>query len=156
MPNETTAPQSAPAEYITFRVGEQEFCIGVMFVREIRSWTHATRLPHAPGFVRGVINLRGMVLPIIDLAARLGFADAAGTSAQQVIIVVQVERTTVGLLVDSVSDIVSFDEDRIQPTPEICSELARSFVSGIIPIDNRPVGLLAIDRVAPAAPSQAA
>ena len=73
MTNPHPAEQNSPREYITFRIGSQEFCIDIMAVREIRGWTPATPLPHAPGFVRGVINLRGAVLPIIDLAERLGF-----------------------------------------------------------------------------------
>ncbi len=77
-----------------------------MSVREIRGWTPATALPRAPGFVRGVINLRGVVLPIIDLADRLGFAPAEPTP-RHVIIVAQTGRQIVGLLVDAVSDIIA-------------------------------------------------
>ena len=84
----------------------QEFCIDIMSVREIRGWTPATALPHAPAYVRGVINLRGSVLPIVDLAERLGFPPT-DASARQVIIVVQVGAQIVGLLVDAVSDILT-------------------------------------------------
>src|SRR5208337_1829190 len=92
-------------ELIAFRVGRQEFCINVMMVREIRGWTAATSLPRSPRYVRGVINLRGAVLPIVDLAIRLGLP-ANEPTARNVIIVVQIGQQQVGLLVDAVSDIL--------------------------------------------------
>uniref|UniRef100_UPI0028114691 chemotaxis protein CheW n=1 Tax=Phenylobacterium sp. TaxID=1871053 RepID=UPI0028114691 len=78
-------------ELISFRIGAQEFCVDIMDVREIRGWTPATAIPQAPAFVRGVINLRGAVLPILDLGARLGLG-AADPTARHVIIVTQVEK----------------------------------------------------------------
>jgi purine-binding chemotaxis protein CheW len=98
---EANTVADAPREFIAFRIGVQEFCIDIMSVREIRGWTPATALPHAPPYVRGVINLRGSVLPIVDLAERLGFPPT-DASARQVIIVVQVGAQIVGLLVDAV------------------------------------------------------
>src|ERR1700749_3854771 len=99
--NQTNPPaaQGGLRELISFRIGVQEFCVDIMGVREIRGWTAATALPRSPGFVRGVINLRGAVLPIVDLAARLGF-DSAEPTARHVIIVAQIGVQTVGLLVD--------------------------------------------------------
>ena len=79
---------SRPRELIAFRIGEQEFCVDIMAVREIRGWTPATPLPHAPSFVRGVINLRGAVLPIIDLGARGSACAPTEPTARHVIIVV--------------------------------------------------------------------
>src|SRR5580698_7846525 len=93
-------------ELTSFRIGDQEFCVDIMSVREIRGWTPATPLPRTPDFVRGVINLRGAVLPIIDLAARLGL-QVNELSARSVIIVVKVGERLIGLLVDAVSDIIS-------------------------------------------------
>src|SRR4051812_24315234 len=89
-------------ELISFRIGDQEFCVDIMEVREIRGWTPATALPKAPAFVRGVITLRGAVLPIVALGARLGLGTAEPT-ARHVIIVAQVQNQVVGLLVDAVS-----------------------------------------------------
>ena len=85
------------SEFIAFAVGEQEFCIDVMSVREIRGWTPATPLPHSQSFVRGVINLRGAVLPIIDLAVRLGFPPAE-MMGRHVIIVVQIGQQLAGMV----------------------------------------------------------
>lgn len=135
-------------ELIAFRIAEQEFCVDIQSVREIRGFAPATPLPHAPSFVTGVINLRGTVLPIIDLAARLGFGRIQPT-ARSVIIVVRVNQQLVGLLVDAVSDILTVTDELLQPTPEVGSELARSFVRGVMAIEGRMISLIAIDGVLP-------
>ncbi len=136
-------------ELIAFRMGDQEFCVDVMSIREIRGWTAATPLPQSPDFGRGVINLRGTVLPIVDLAARLGFAPAEPT-ARHAIIVTQIADQVVGLLVEGVSDIFTVSEEKIQPTPDVASEAAKRFVRGVIPMDNRLISVVAIDSILPA------
>ena len=146
---ETARHDTLSRELIAFRIGAQEFCVDIMSVREIRGWTPATVLPKAPPFVRGVINLRGAVLPIVDLAARLGFAPPEPT-VRHVIMVVQVGDRVVGLLVDAVSDILSVTDDAIQPTPDVASELARAFVRGVLAIEGRMISLIALDSVLPA------
>ncbi len=140
--------QNGARELISFRIGQQEFCVDIMAVREIRGWTPATALPQSAAFVRGVINLRGAVLPIVDLAARLGFESAEATD-RHVIIVAQIEAQTVGLLVDAVSDILTVTDDAIQPTPDVASDTARTFVRGLLSIDGRMVSLLALDHILP-------
>jgi purine-binding chemotaxis protein CheW len=135
-------------ELISFRIGAQEFCVDIMEVREIRGWTPATALPQAPAFVRGVINLRGAVLPIVDLGARLGLGTADPT-ARHVIIVAQVQNQIVGLLVDAVSDILTVTDDMIQPTPDVASDMVRTFVRGLLAIDGRMVSFISLDRVLP-------
>jgi purine-binding chemotaxis protein CheW len=148
--NETQMSQATTGqELVAFRIGAQEFCVDIMSVREIRGWTPATQLPHSPAYVRGVINLRGAVLPIVDLSARLGFASSE-PSARHVIIVAQVGRQTVGLLVDAVSDILTVTADAIQTTPDVASEMAKSFVLGVLAIDGRMISLIALDDVLPA------
>jgi purine-binding chemotaxis protein CheW len=140
--------QNGARELISFRIGQQEFCVDIMAVREIRGWTPATALPQSASFVRGVINLRGAVLPIVDLAARLGFESAEATD-RHVIIVAQIGVQTVGLLVDAVSDILTVTDDAIQPTPDVASDTARAFVRGLLSIDGRMVSLLALDHILP-------
>jgi purine-binding chemotaxis protein CheW len=142
-------------ELIAFRMGNQEFCVDVMSIREIRGWTAATPLPQSPDFVRGVINLRGTVLPIVDLAARLGFAPAEPT-ARHAIIVTQIADQVVGLLVEGVSDIFTVSEEKIQPTPDVASEAAKRFVRGVIPMDNRLISVVAIESILPALEKAAA
>ena len=140
-------PRSA-RELIAFCIGEQEFCVDIMSVREIRGWTQATPLPHAPSYVNGVINLRGAVLPIVDLAARLGFPRTVPT-ARSVIIVVRVELQLFGLLVDAVSDILTITDELLQPTPDLASDLAKTFVRGVMAIEGRMISLIATDNVLP-------
>ena len=142
-------------ELISFRIGDQEFCVDIMSVREIRGWTPATALPHSPGFVRGVINLRGAVLPIVDLAARFGLPETH-PSARPVIIVAQVGSQVVGLLVDAVSDILTMAQDAIQPTPEVASDMARSFVRGVLAVEGRMISLIGLDEILPIADKVAA
>ncbi|WP_159946488.1 chemotaxis protein CheW [Rhizobium sp. 18065] len=142
-------------ELIAFRIGEQEFCVNVMSVREIRGWTPATPLPHSPGYVLGVINLRGVVLPIMDLSGRLGMKPVE-PSARHVIIVVQVRSKVIGLLVEAVSDILTVTEDNIQPTPEISSDLERQYARGILAIDKRMICLIELGALFSDAESEAA
>lgn len=142
-------------ELIAFRIGDQEFTVNVMSVREIRGWTTATPMPHTPSYMKGVINLRGAVLPIVDLSHRLGMKPAEPT-ARHVIIVAQVRDRIVGLLVDAVSDILTVTEDKIQPTPEIASDLERSFARGILAIEERMICLIELEAVFPENESEAA
>jgi purine-binding chemotaxis protein CheW len=142
-------------ELIAIRIGAQEFCVDVMCVREIRGWTTATPLPQAPSFVRGVINLRGTVLPIVDLAARLGFAPAQ-PNARHAIVVAQIGAQVVGLLVEGVSDIFTVTDDKIQPTPDVASEMAKKFVRGVIAMDGRMISAIALDSILPSNERQAA
>ena len=137
---------ASPNELIAFRLGEQEFCVDIMSVRDIRGWTKTTPLPHSSDYVKGVINLRGAVLPVVDLAARLGF-QATEPSARHVIIITQVGNQTVGLLVDAVSDILTVNPASIQATPNVASELARSFMKGVIAMEGRMISLIALDNV---------
>ncbi len=135
-------------ELIAFRIGDQEFCVNIMSVREIRGWTQATPMPHAPPYVMGVINLRGAVLPIIDMSARLGMKVAEPT-ARHVIIVAQVKSKVVGLLVEAVSDILTITEDSIQPVPEVSSDLEKQYARGILAIDTRMICLIELDALFP-------
>ncbi|OYV30870.1 MAG: chemotaxis protein CheW [Acidocella sp. 20-61-6] len=142
-------------ELIAFRVGRQEFCINVMMVREIRGWTAATALPRAPRYIRGVINLRGAVLPIIDLAVRLGLPRTEATE-RNVIVVVQIAHQQIGLLVDAVSDILTVSDSSIQPTPDVTSDLVKTFVRGLLPVDGRMISLISLEQILPPSELQAA
>jgi purine-binding chemotaxis protein CheW len=136
-------------ELIVFRIDSREFCVDIMQVRDIRGWTPATPLPHSPVYVRGVINLRGAVLPVVDMATRLGFRPCE-PSVRHVIMVTQVEQQIVGLLVDAVSDILTVTESDIQPTPDLASDLAKTFIRGVLAIDGRMISMIALDHVLPA------
>jgi purine-binding chemotaxis protein CheW len=142
-------------ELIAFRVGDQEFCVNVMSVREIRGWTPAMPMPHAPSYVLGMINLRGVVLPIVDLSLRLGMK-AAEPTVRHVIIVAQVGPKVVGLLVDAVSDILTVTDDNIQATPDIANEVEKNYARGILAIEGRMICLIELDALFPYTESEAA
>lgn len=142
-------------EFVSFRLAAQEFCVDIMSIREIRGWTAATPLPRSPAYVKGVINLRGAVLPIVDLASRLGF-ESSDVRDRNVIIVAQVGEQIVGLLVDAVSDILTIREGAIQPIPAVASDVARSFMQGLIPMDALMISLIDLDRVLPPMQAEAA
>ncbi|MGP3695981.1 chemotaxis protein CheW [Rhodobacter sp. NSM] len=135
-------------EVVAFRIGSQEFSIDIRAVREIRSWTPTTVLPHAPSYVIGVINLRGTVVPIIDLAERLALGSLE-PEARHVVIITVVEAQIVGLLVDAVSDIITLQRSSVQPTPKVASDTTHSFVRGVITVDERMLRLLDLAGVLP-------
>lgn len=142
-------------ELISFRIGEQEFCVDIVAVREIRGWTPATPLPHAQKYMRGVINLRGTVLPIIDLRARLGLGFTE-PEARHVIIVVRTGKQEVGLLVDAVCDILTVTDETLHPLPDVASETVRAFIRGILAVDGRMISLIGLERILPETTAEAA
>jgi purine-binding chemotaxis protein CheW len=133
-------------QYITFLATGQEFAADIMTIREIRGWTDTTVLPHVPDYIRGVINLRGMVLPVIDLKARLGLGLTDATP-KHVIIVVNSGERTIGLLVDAVSDILTVARDEIQSVPDVVREAQNDYVEGIAVLDGRMVTLLGMTKL---------
>jgi len=140
---------------MSFRIGVQEFCVDIMDVREIRGWSGTTRLPNTPDYVCGVVNLRGAVVPIIDLAVRLGLPKPEPT-ARNVIIVTQIMDRKIGMLVDAVSDILTLDETAIQPMPDIAGDNVKLFVRGILPMGDRMISILILDHILPSLELEAA
>lgn len=145
----------AEIELLSFHVGEQEYSVDIMSVREIRGWTRATSLPHAPSYMRGVINLRGTVLPVMDLALRLGL-EATEPTARNVIIVVDFDGRIVGLRVDAVSDILTLDKGDLQNAPDLGGDNADVFVRALTVVDERMVRVLDLTAVLPPATEIAA
>lgn len=135
-------------ELLSFHVGQQEYSVDIMSVREIRGWTRATSLPHSPPYMRGVINLRGTVLPVMDLALRLGM-EAGEPEERNVVIVVDLDGRVVGLRVDAVSDILTLKREALQPTPELAAEGEQEFVRALTVVDERMVRVLDLDAVLP-------
>ncbi|MBW8742978.1 MAG: chemotaxis protein CheW [Sphingomonas sp.] len=133
-------------EFITFEIGDRRLGIDIMAIREIRAWSPATPLPNAPPHVRGVVNLRGVVLPVLDLRQRLGWG-ATEPSGRHVIIVVRVGEQLQGIIVDAVSDIVTVGPEQLQPVPDVGQTQAAGFLDGIAMIDGRLIMILGLDRV---------
>jgi len=122
--------ETARREYLTCRLGAETYGVDILQVQEIRQVQEVTRVPHVAPFVRGVINLRGAIVPIVDLGLMFGFPEplpVAGASA----IVLDVEHRLVGLIVSSVSDVIGFAEDEIAPTPELGTRAVAAAIAGI-------------------------
>ncbi len=129
-------------ELITFEVEGQVFGLDIMSIREIRAWTPTTRLPRVPHYVAGVVNLRGTVLPVVDLAARLGWR-ATEPSPRHAIIVTQLGAQVGGWIVDSVSDIVTIPDQTLQaPPPGVGNDNVVPFLEGLAAIEDKMVMVL--------------
>jgi purine-binding chemotaxis protein CheW len=133
-------------EVLTFTIGDQNYGLDLLSVREIRAWTDVTPLPNTPPFVRGVINLRGAVVPIFDLRVRLGGGITQATSAN-VVIVVEIGSESVGLLVDTVSDILALDASALQPVPATAADEEHTFLSALATHEQRMVALIDVNRL---------
>ena len=133
-------------EFITFVVGGQLFGLDIMAIREIRAWTPTTKLPRVPAYVAGVVNLRGTVLPVIDLAVRLGWAGTEPTP-RNAIIVTQFRGQARGLIVDSVSDIITLEQDDLQVPPTTSSDGVVPFIEGLAAIDDQMIMILDLEKL---------
>lgn len=142
-------------ELISFEIADQEFCIDIRAVREIRGWTPATPMPHTPPYMLGVINLRGSIMPVLDLRNRLdlGLTEA---SSRHVIVVVQHGERLAGLLVDAVQETFVIDESLLQPPPDMDSTSSARFIDAIIPMEGRMLSRLVVESLLPVAGQLAA
>lgn len=135
-------------EFVTLVAGAQSFGIEIRQIREIRRWSPITALPHAPVEVLGVINLRGAVVPILDLAARLGLG-ATAPSARNVFIIARIDQRTVGLMVDSVSEIVSIRRDQVREVPGVGSFGGAECLQGLIETGDDMIRVIDLHAVMP-------
>lgn len=140
--------KSSQIEIISFHLEDQVFCVNIMSIREIRGWTQATELPHSPKHVLGVINLRGSVIPVIDMAVRLGLQPMKPTE-RSAIIVTSIADMLVGLLVESVSDMITVNEEDLQLPPDVLPEAERSLTRAIIPVGDQMICYIELDALFP-------
>jgi len=129
------------AEFISFAIGDDQYGVDIMAVREIKEWSEITHLPKQPDYVRGVLNLRGVIVPIVDLRCRFGQGMTEAT-AVHIVIIVQVGTRQVGLLADRVLDIVSVEMAQVQPVPRIEQESRTDFLSGLVSIESGMIALI--------------
>ena len=134
------ADKDKRTELISFAIGEEQYGVDIMAVREIKGWSDITHLPKQPDYVRGVLNLRGVMVPIIDLRCRLGGGLTEAT-ALHVVIIVQVQDQQVGLLADRVLDIVGFEASQAQPVPRVARGRGADCLSGLV---NAEAGMIAL------------
>ena len=143
---EWTAPEaaraaSAPSQFISFAIGDDQYGVDIMAVREIKGWSQITHLPRQPDYMRGVLNLRGVMVPIIDLRCRFGQGMTEATPLH-IVIVVQIGTRHVGMLADRVLDIVSFNRSQMQPVPRVAETSRADFLSGLVTIESGMIALI--------------
>ena len=142
--NDKSTATGTGGEFLSFALGEEHYGVDILKVQEIRGYDSATRLPDAPDYIKGVINLRGTIVPVIDLRLKLRLKEAR-YDAFTVMIVLNVEDRVVGIVVDSVSDVIPLNDDQIRPTPEFGAAVDTRFISGIGTQDDRMLILLDIE-----------
>jgi len=139
-------PADDQQQFVSFTVGAEEYGIDIMQVREIKGWTEVTALPNQPSYMRGVMNLRGVIVPIYDMRARFtqGMTDATAT---HVVIIGQVRDKTIGILVDAVSDILTVRDDQICPIPEVEQSENARFLEGMVTVNERMVAVMSLEKL---------
>lgn len=147
---DASAIEADSAQYLTFRLGGEEYGVDILRVREIRGWSPVTRMPQSPPFVLGVLNLRGSIVPVVDM--RLRFAlDSAEYAPTTVTIVLSVQsakgQKDVGIVVDAVSDVLQVQTASIKPAPDFGTAVSLEYISGLVSLESKMVMLLDVDRL---------
>jgi purine-binding chemotaxis protein CheW len=142
-------------QFVSFAIGDDQYGVDIMSVREIRGWAEITHLPKQPEYVRGVLNLRGAIVPIIDLRCRFG-QGLTETSGLHIVIIVQIGGRQVGLIGDRVLDIVSVEASQIQPVPRTAQGASSDFLAGLVTIDATMIALIDLNNLVPSAVAHAA
>jgi purine-binding chemotaxis protein CheW len=130
-----TAAAARVNEFLTFKLGGEEYGIDILKVQEIRGYEAVTRIANSPGFIKGVVNLRGVIVPIVDLRVKFELGDAR-YDAFTVVIILNVAGRVVGAVVDSVSDVLELDEKQIKPAPEFNSLLDAGYITGLGTVES--------------------
>lgn len=142
-----TVGDGAGLQFIAFEVGADRFALPIQHVIEFRTWTEPTIMPNTPPYMRGIINVRGEILPIYDLAARIGRSPTQATPRHVVILSQNVDGQTTGILVDSVSDILSVAPEAISSLPRVEGGDATPFMSGVVIVEGEMLGIIDVDRL---------
>src|SRR3989304_6304740 len=138
---ERSASAAPQTQFISFAIGDDQYGVDIMAVREIKGWSNIAHLPNQPEYVRGVLNLRGAMVPIVDLRCRFG-QGLTETTPLHIVIIVQIDGRQVGLIGDRVLDIVSVDASQIQPVPRTAQAQTTDFLSGLVTHDNTMIALI--------------
>jgi purine-binding chemotaxis protein CheW len=135
-------------QLVTFKLGNEEFGVDILKVQEINRMMVITRIPNAPPFIEGVINLRGKIIPIVDLRKKLGFDNGNGEYEKTTrIIVVELDGLVLGFIVDSVSEVLRIPENTIEPPPSIVGGVESDYIEGVGKLDNRLLILLELKKL---------
>ena len=128
----------ASREYLTFSLGSEEYAVDILKVQEIRGYDRVTHIANSPAFIKGVINLRGAIVPIVDLRIKFGLSSAE-YDAFTVVIILNISRRIVGVVVDTVSDVVLLAQEQIRPAPEFGAILNTRYIRGLATLDDRMI-----------------
>jgi len=142
----TATDEAGIRQLVSFAIHEQNYCVDVLAVREIRMWNGATALPNSPDFIRGVINLRGNIVPIVDLCMRFGLGPTE-LMAGHVVVIVATDTAQFGLLVDSVSDIITVSRKDIADIPQIEGEEQNPFFQGLVTGQESLTALISLKEI---------
>jgi purine-binding chemotaxis protein CheW len=134
------------SQYLTFRLAQEEYGVEILKVQEIKGYSAITPIPNTPSYLKGVMNLRGTIVPVVDLRSKFAM-DEAEYNQFTVIIVVKVGPKVMGLIVDAVSDVLNIPKTDIQPTPDFGAEVDARYINGMAKAGDKLVVLLDIDRV---------
>ena len=138
-------PAAPPLEFLSFRLGAEEYGIDIQKVQELRGYDNVTRMANAPAYLKGVINLRGIIVPIVDMRMRLGLA-APDYNQFTVVIIADIAGTVTGLVVDGVSDVLTLSAAQIKPAPPVGSAAGAAHLLGVGTLDQRLLLLVDADR----------
>ncbi|MDQ7017411.1 MAG: chemotaxis protein CheW [Gammaproteobacteria bacterium] len=142
--------ESQGDEYLSFRLGDEGYGVDILRVQEIRGWEESTRIPNAPEYVKGVLNLRGSIVPILDLRHRLGMGLNEYSKESVVIVLRSVGSGSdqiMGVIVDEVSDVITVKREQFQGVPKFGNGISTDFISGLIESDNRMTMILDVDKL---------
>jgi len=143
---ETSAVGEEILQFVTFTLNNEEYGVDILSVQEINRITEITRVPNSAEYVEGVVNLRGKVIPIINLRTKFGFEEKPEDTSSRIIIM-EINNITNGLIVDAVSEVLRIPSSIIEPTPPMSSDRNSQFIRGIAKLDNRLIILLDIDQL---------
>ena len=148
MPEKAEKPAGETIQFVNFRLRDEEFGVDIGSVREISRVVDITRIPEAPTFIQGVINLRGQVIAVIDLAKHFGLTPQQKLSETAKIIVAEIKGQTVGMLVDEVPEVLKIAQDNIEPAPELIqSKAKKDYIKGVGKLENRLIVLLDLEKI---------
>lgn len=143
--------QANDVQYLSFALDNEEYGVDILRVQEIRSWEPVSRIPNVPHYEKGVVNLRGSIVPIIDLREKLGIKFTEYTPLTVVVVLQATDSNkktrTMGVVVDSVSDVINLDKTKIQDTPDFGAKVNNEFINGLVSVNDRMVILLDVDRL---------
>ena len=146
MEKNTETTTTGAREYLTFRLDQEEYGIDILKVQEIRGYEPPTRIAHAPAFIKGVIDLRGVIVPIVDLRVKFSQSDV-DYNENTVVIVLNLGQRVVGIVVDGVSDVLSLTTDQIRPAPEFAVTLSTEYLTGLGALGDRMLILVNIEKL---------